>query len=301
MFLNEPRQIQLKIDNVVAGDTFHVVEGVSEIQVPERVIQPLDLQLETLLSSGGELSARRGGNEISRISLKGFAAVSAYLRWIAARQDYAVLPRGWPVPNGRTGEEIGLVTQPGSWTSPMPQPQVLALEPVVTSPSSPTEGAESTLALRAEIAELKQLLKNDATALPMEAVTTPVFERAATPAGQYAQSMQVSDLIETIAELQTEVANLRTSRQAPLSLTTAKPELRTEMKTETIDVNVTETGSNTPEVTAERLEFLMQELGLDLQTAVTVIQMAEPAATDLETTSAGVVTPAVTGETQVLY
>jgi len=86
-------------------------------------LQPLDVQLELLIGAGGDLITRRGGAEVARISLKGFSAVTAYLRWIAARQDYAVLPRGWPVPNAASETSV---TQPDSWNSPMPQPQVLA-------------------------------------------------------------------------------------------------------------------------------------------------------------------------------
>ena len=123
MFLTDRGQLQMRLENALSGDMFFVSEGVSEIQVPERILQPLDVQLELLLGAGGELSIRRGGTEVSRVSLKGFSAVTAYLRWIAARQDYAVLPRGWPVPNAET---TGGMTKPAAWNSPMPQPQVVA-------------------------------------------------------------------------------------------------------------------------------------------------------------------------------
>ncbi|WP_412555363.1 hypothetical protein [Shimia sp. MIT1388] len=123
VFLTDRGQLQMRLENALAGDMFFVSEGVSEIQVPERILQPLDVQLELLLGAGGELSTRRGGTEVARVSLKGFSAVTAYLRWIAARQDYAVLPRGWPVPNAETS---GGMTKPAAWNSPMPQPQVVA-------------------------------------------------------------------------------------------------------------------------------------------------------------------------------
>jgi hypothetical protein len=123
VFLTDRGQLQIRLEDALAGDTFFVSEGVSEIQVPERILQPLDVQLELLLGAGGDLITRRGGSEVARTSLKGFSAVTAYLRWIAARQDYAVLPRGWPVPNAASDSSV---TQPASWNSPMPQPQVLA-------------------------------------------------------------------------------------------------------------------------------------------------------------------------------
>ncbi len=123
VFLTDRGQLQIRLEEALAGDTFFVSEGVSEIQVPERILQPLDVQLELLLGAGGDLITRRGNSEVARTSLKGFSAVTAYLRWIAARQDYAVLPRGWPVPNAAAETSV---TQPASWNSPMPQPQLLA-------------------------------------------------------------------------------------------------------------------------------------------------------------------------------
>ncbi|MFY0617621.1 hypothetical protein [Shimia sp.] len=125
VFLTDRGQLQVKLENALSGDLFFVSEGVSEIQVPERILQPLDVPLELLLGSGGELSARRGNSEVVRVSLKGFSAVTAYLRWIAANQDYSVLPRGWPVPNADRISS-GTMTQPAAWNSPMPQPQVIA-------------------------------------------------------------------------------------------------------------------------------------------------------------------------------
>jgi len=154
VFLTDRGQLQIRLEDALAGDTFFVSEGVSEIQVPERILQPLDVQLELLLGAGGDLITRRGGSEVARTSLKGFSAVTAYLRWIAARQDYAVLPRGWPVPNAASDSSV---TQPASWNSPMPQPQVLApgyangvgIAPAtsmapLTAPSQPSAAATIT-------------------------------------------------------------------------------------------------------------------------------------------------------------
>ena len=110
----------MKIDDIIEGDRFFASEGVTEIELPERVLQPLDTQLEILLATGGDLIVRRGDNEKDRISLTGFYPISAYLRWVAARQDYTILPRGWPIPN--SSGETGGVTQANNWQSPMPQP-----------------------------------------------------------------------------------------------------------------------------------------------------------------------------------
>lgn len=120
-------QLQLKIENVARGDTLHVTEGVAEIELPERILQPLDIQLENLLMAGGELVVRRGGEDFHSISLVGLYPISTYLRWVAARQDYTVMPRGWPVPNSKSNDANGGLTQALNWISPMPQPQILPM------------------------------------------------------------------------------------------------------------------------------------------------------------------------------
>ncbi|WP_294222134.1 hypothetical protein [uncultured Shimia sp.] len=156
VFLTERGQLQMRLEHALAGDMFYVSEGVSEIQVPERILQPLDVQLELLLGAGGELSTRRGATEVGRVSLKGFSAVTAYLRWIAARQDYSVLPRGWPVPNA---ESAGGMTQPAAWNSPMPQPQVVAPgygTPMTTGIAPATSAAPLTYSAQAPQTTLVQ-------------------------------------------------------------------------------------------------------------------------------------------------
>lgn len=156
VFLTERGQLQMRLAHALAGDMFFVSEGVSEIQVPERILQPLDVQLELLLGAGGELSTRRGSTEVGRVSLKGFSAVTAYLRWIAARQDYSVLPRGWPVPNA---ESAGGMTQPAAWNSPMPQPQVVAPgygTPMTTGIAPATSAAPLTYSGQAPQATMVQ-------------------------------------------------------------------------------------------------------------------------------------------------
>ncbi|KNG93413.1 hypothetical protein [Pseudaestuariivita atlantica] len=117
-------QVQIGLQTRVAGDRYFLSEGVSEVEVPDRILQPLDSRLEALMGTGGALVVRRGEQVAARISLNGFEAVAAYLRWIAARQDYAVLPRNWPVPGARR-----LVAQPL-------QTEVQALSPVTSVPSA---------------------------------------------------------------------------------------------------------------------------------------------------------------------
>lgn len=149
-------QLQLAVEGVIAGDSFFLSEGVSEIQVPERVLQPLDVQLEHLLSSSLELVVRRGGEEVSRHSLRGFLAATAYLRWIANNQDYAVLPRDWPVPNGRQINDAQRLTQNATWQSPMPQPQVIAITSTPAT-SAPLQGEADRI--EAQLEDLRGMLE----------------------------------------------------------------------------------------------------------------------------------------------
>ncbi|EBA03777.1 hypothetical protein RB2150_04738 [Rhodobacterales bacterium HTCC2150] len=100
--LDSRGRVQLKIDQLLEGDTFFVSEGVSELQLPERLFLPLDSRLETLLMAGGELIIRRDSEDVHTISLNGFSAVVPYLRWVAAEQNYTILPRDWPVPSSNT-------------------------------------------------------------------------------------------------------------------------------------------------------------------------------------------------------
>lgn len=300
MFLNDRRQVQLKLENVVAGDTFHIVEGVSEIQIPERVLQPLDLQLETLLASGGDLSARRGGNEIARVSLKGFSAVTSYLRWIAARQDYAVLPAGWPVPNGRTNEANATVTQVANWASPMPQPQILATEAVLPSAATSVPNGEAEV-LRAEIAELKRLLMHEAAAPAPFQPAPPVVVNTSPPPAADVSTPQVQQLIDTIAQLQSEVATLRTTRSETVEMAPLEAEPVPMAQTIALPEPAAVEPANNAQETAKRLGYLMEELGLDMQTAVTVIQLSSKSgATPVDAIATAGAETAMTG-TNVLY
>jgi hypothetical protein len=115
VYLTATGQVEIKLADVAPGDTFFITDGLAETPVPERILMPLDPPLETLLAYGGELVVRRGADEQARISLKGFGPVVAYLRWVVARQDHAVLPRGWPVPGAAP------LTQPEAAASPWPR------------------------------------------------------------------------------------------------------------------------------------------------------------------------------------
>ncbi len=164
LFLTNRGQLQLKFDDVQPGDMFFVSEGISEIQIPERILQPLDQQMEALLATGGELIVRRGDQELANVSLNGYSAVAAYLRWILARQDYSVLPRGWPVPNSANDPNAAGVTQVSEWNSPMPQPQVIA--PQYNRFETGPQFNEDVAEVRGELKALRDLLLQRANNAP---------------------------------------------------------------------------------------------------------------------------------------
>ncbi|MBO9406213.1 hypothetical protein J7399_02140 [Shimia sp. R9_1] len=311
-FLTDRGQLQVKLENALAGDQFFVSEGVSEIQVPERILQPLDVPLELLLGSGGELIVRRGGSEVSRVSLKGFSAVTAYLRWIAARQDYSVLPRGWPVPNADGAGGAGSMTQPAAWNSPMPQPQVLAPEyasalaagiaPATTaSPvtlaapnataqpqaaSAPMADTVSGQELRTELETLKQIILQAQLGRAAEVPDTspaPAFpSQAAMPvsgAGGMQAEPSLAQLLAAVEGLQIQLDGLQQEPSPPVAEGapgTGEP--------------VSSVLSAQPEVmpqspaaqpqsdqradTVKKLDYLISDLGLDPQAALRVLQMA---------------------------
>lgn len=152
VLMDDRGRIQLKFDQITSGDQLVIAEGVTELALPDRILQPLDQRLEALLTAGGDLVHRRGENVVSSTSLQGFSAVVAYLRWVAARQDYTVLPRNWPVPNSKS--ESATLTQSANWASPMPQPQRIVLADTAPDPSAP-----AVEALADEMGQLRQEIR----------------------------------------------------------------------------------------------------------------------------------------------
>lgn len=218
-------QIQLQLEDTRPGDRFFVAEGVTEIELPPSILQPLEPQMELLLAAGGELVVRRGNTEAERISLMGFYPVSAYLRWVAAGQDYSVLPRGWPVPSSVPSDSI---TRPATWASPMPQPQSWPTQAIPESgaeatvvptgaPAFPpgdsaTDPAREVAEVRGELRALRELLLRQTVAGQAPAET----------AGQSAPGAADPELAARIAELQAAAERIqadlaRLAPQAPVA------------------------------------------------------------------------------------
>ena len=276
VLLTHTGQLQLKLDDAMQGDSFFLSEGISEIQVPERVLMPLDSQMETLLGTATEIVVRRGGEEVSRYSLRGFVATSSYLRWIRHGQDYSVLPRNWPVPNARSQAEATITAQ-SEWNSPMPRPQVLAVAqpvPGVTANFSQTEVKEQARSIQNLEADLEavrdtleQIAKNSANPPPTDIGVTDSSEAS-----------EVGQLQEFVSQLASELERL--SRPAHATEVSENPQFQdTKMGLIPDSVPAPTQATNLHEppqepTPASHLKYLIEDLGLDLRTAVAVLEVA---------------------------
>ena len=113
--VNGQGQLKLEMEGIANGDQYFIADVLSEFELPDRIWQPLDARFENVLAVGGELVVRRGQNEVTRVSLVGFSAVTSYLRWILAEQDYLALPRNWPIPNSNSGRTSTNLTTVSAW------------------------------------------------------------------------------------------------------------------------------------------------------------------------------------------
>ena len=311
-------QFQLIIADYVEGEQFYLIEGTTEIQLPAQILKPLDARLETLLSSNGELVVRRGADERARVSLAGFGQTVAYLRWVAARQDYTALPQGWPIPNGAIAASPRL-TVPDTWNNPMAPNQIesvpaplasveLAIDPDVDALRREVETLRSLVSLsefaiapsQAEPPEsaavtpstIEPLLDADAarlaaleamvTKLSAGLVTTPICG-ADQPLPCFSDSLAVSEPSDAAlsANSPLDVVTPHLGLE-PVMVTTdaSAPELVPDIAslTESAPIVTTEPNEAPPLKTAQKdkaaqVEYLMNEIGLDAETALMVLQI----------------------------
>ena len=158
--INGQGLLQMSIEGVAPGDQFFIADQQDEIEVPDRILQPLDSRFENVLSVGGDLIVRRGQNETQRISLIGFSAVTSYLRWILAEQDYLALPRNWPVPNGNTSLASPSLTAPDAWRNVAVGAGAPQIETASLAPSSTND---ETLTQLASLRALVEQITNEPT------------------------------------------------------------------------------------------------------------------------------------------
>lgn len=279
ILLTQRGQLHLKIEDALEGDSFYLAEGISEIQVPDRVLLPLDTQLETLLGTATELIVRRGGEEVSRQSLRGFVATTAYLRWIMNRQDYSVLPRSWPVPNARNPDEQQRLTENTGWSSPMARPQVLAPSLATVGREAqepqPTEIEPKAVAeLEAELQLVKQMLAELAVA-GEPSLQEPQLDlpdaNSASPAALDTLIVQLARELDRLTRTEVNVpeeADAGQLQTQEISEDAAIPDT-------TASVQVEAAPMQAPSYSAAgHLRYLIEDLGLDMRTAVAVLEVA---------------------------
>jgi hypothetical protein len=270
--------LQLRMENIVETDQFFVADGITELQLPQNILHPLDPRLELLLSSGGELVIKRRDAEADRISLVGFAAVAAFLRWVSAGQDYVVLPRDWPVPNAPTSTTALGLTQVANWQSPMPQPIF----------PQPTESAEA-LANAAQISEIAEtsknafeLLKEIAEPVPQQLVSQSVAP-AMTPVlhGETASVVQIQELQTAIATLMVALEAHSRCNSGEVGMITggqAGDSLLPGAETAQAPTQGGASGVAASQPSASlsaRLEYLIEEIGLPSDLALALVQQSE--------------------------
>jgi hypothetical protein len=219
VYLGTSGLIEIKITDVAPGDTYFISDGLQDTPVPDRILMPLDPPLEMLLAYGSELIVRRGADEVARISLKGLGPVMAYLRWVAAHQNYAVLPRDWPIP--------GTATLTEGTVDPDPRPGLaafateVAAAPLDAGAAAPPPLPSSVATLEAQLQDvllrlqrLEGLLGQPATpSIPhlASAATLPTPDPA--PSSPTMANVDLFNYLVTALGLDPEVATLIVTMQ----------------------------------------------------------------------------------------
>ena len=270
--------LQLRLENVVESDQFFVADGISELQLPQNILQPLDPRLELLLSSGGELVVKRREAETERISLTGFAAVASYLRWISARQDYVVLPRGWPVPNSKTDDGSVGLTQVANWQSPMPQP----LMPQALEGSASTPSQDQISELTETTNEAFELLKEIASPAPVQQSRPVMTNSINDQTTLLSIKMSIEALVDEVRAFRNCSNNPEHHQIRDASDNFASMD---EGSQESGDVEK----SDVTKPLVSKLNYLIEELGLPADLALAIAQRGQSTSTIIDASGAGVV------------
>lgn len=271
-------QFQLVIEDFVEGEQFFLIEGTTEIQLPAQILEPLDARLETLLSSNGELVVRRGADERARVALTGFGQTVAYLRWVAARQDYGVLPSGWPVPNGVSVAPSRL-TATDVWSNPMANGLA---PPEPAAEAAPVASNEAEIeSLRREMEMLRSLVAQSGSAppvidapLPQPVAALPVTSELSVSSTSPTDAKRLADLEAVVASLSAKLANgMACGENNALPCPPAElAESETSDIVPVAEVSPSEADSANQQ-RAKQVEYLMTEIGLDAETALVVLEL----------------------------
>ncbi|MEM1374123.1 MAG: hypothetical protein AAGF78_07065 [Pseudomonadota bacterium] len=280
MVLNGDGRVQVAIDQVQATDTFALNDGFSELQIPPRVNGVLEPQMETLLSSGGSLVVRRNNEILEDISLAGFSAALAYLKWVAARQDYAVLPRDWPVPNGIAPDPSQTTNATGWPNNSLRSQPVLQTSQAVPNNEEPSEAASPEIAaLRSEVALLRDLLLAQ-TGGQMRMADAPAFPTSP-PQADMAKTGRVltndDEILHQLEALRSEMglaAMQSDDEQSGARSVTAESIGVADLPVSALGTNEGGLGTTSPAAEVRHLHYLTVEMGLESQTALLILQIS---------------------------
>ncbi len=251
---NAKNKILVSLAELQDGDRLFVSDGTQEIEAPARILEPLIPQLEALLSAGGDLIIKRGETVIETISLTGFSSVVAYLRWVAARQDYSVLPRDWPIPNASPNGQAATIASPTNWRN-QNQPLIVVdqstIAPLPTvAISKNDEGIEKVQDELQEIRELLSQTSNPVSKVDMELGQTDNKSLSDPAAENLVQlSLRISKIENTLSEISSKFSDFETSLSS-----------------------INNNGLNTHETHEQKIAFLVDAFEIDSDTADMILQ-----------------------------
>ena len=261
--INGQGMLQLSIEEVAPGDQFFITDAINEIELPDRILQPLDPRFENVLAIGGDLIVRRGQNEVNRISLVGFSAVTSYLRWILAEQDYLALPRNWPVPNGNTSLASAGLTAPGAWRNSSVGGTTTQIQATNTALNSTNEAAQTNLAsLRALV---DQISSETAATESVETKYTGQLNN-----GLIQPDHDLQNIIARLEKLEFEIQALR----FPTTIMDELHGLASANQSDASDMETTSPQSSSELVElATKIQSLTDEFGIDPAVAALLLRL----------------------------
>jgi len=267
MAINAQGLLQLSIEGVAAGDQFFISDMINEIELPDRIMMPLDPSFENVLAVGGDLIIRRGQNQTNRISLIGFSAVTSYLRWILAEQDYLALPRNWPIPNGNPARASPTLTAPDAWRNIAAGANNLQLQ---ASQSALIEASNSTNEEIASLRALVEQMSGDSATSTGEAMTSTTDRVPAHTSVPTAVEYELQKAMSKIAALEVELARLGANMQPNTVATT--PVSTAIMSTTNVSSTMMEQTKPELVMLAEQIQVLASEFGISPNVAALLLR-----------------------------
>ncbi len=273
LYLSGDGSLQMRLQDFAPGDTLHLTDGLTDLPLPEQAMTDLDSRLETLLSSGGDLVIKRGEQQVSSTSLAGFGPVATYLRWITAQQDYAILPRDWPVPNTEPLVATTL-TQTPTRQSLVALPQSQPVFEIEAQQIAPAESEIQIAEVRGELNALRDLLatRNEPELESIDSVTFENSLEVLTPAEQLPRNNTLEARVEALEyrlqEIEKSVLDIEKWASAQTSLKGDQQIASMHYSAQEEDF----AANNGTDRIVTQMDYLITEIGLDPETAFMLIR-----------------------------